>query len=88
WSFPPTLFGRWKDDYYREKLQWDAFARFLSDIALMEQYAPADLSRWGEWLVYGTALGIGEKVVGAMEAMRIDIPDLTLASRSVQGISG
>jgi hypothetical protein len=80
WSFPPTLFGRWKDDYYREKLQWDAFGRFLSDMALMEKYAPEDLSRWGDWLVYGTALGVGDKVVEAMDALNIHIPDLTVAS--------
>ncbi|MDD1654724.1 MAG: DUF2207 domain-containing protein, partial [Methanomicrobiales archaeon] len=60
WAFPSTLFGRWKDNYYQEKLQWDAFTRFLSDLALMRQYAPADLSMWGEWLVYGTALGVGD----------------------------
>ena len=80
WSFPPTLFGRWKDDYYQEKLQWDAFGRFLSDMALMEKYAPEDLSRWGDWLVYGTALGVGDKVMVAMDALNIHIPDLTAAS--------
>jgi len=31
--FPSTLFGFWKGESYREKLEWDAFARFLSDLA-------------------------------------------------------
>jgi hypothetical protein len=88
WSFPPTLFGRWKDDYYREKLQWDAFGRFLSDMALMEKYAPEDLSRWGDWLVYGTALGVGDKVVQAMDALNIHIPDLTMAQGGAKTWTG
>ncbi|NMA10113.1 MAG: DUF2207 domain-containing protein, partial [Methanomicrobiales archaeon] len=54
--FPSTLFGFWKGDRYKEKLEWDAFSYFLSDLALIRQYSPADLSMWGEWLVYGTAL--------------------------------
>jgi len=73
-SFPSTLFGHWKDDRYKEKLEWDAFARFLSDLALIRQYSPQDMSMWGEWLVYGTALGVGKKVESAMEALQIDLP--------------
>jgi len=73
-SFPSTLFGHWKDDRYKEKLEWDAFARFLSDLALIRQYSPKDMSMWGEWLVYGTALGVGKKVESAMEALNIDLP--------------
>lgn len=73
-SFPSTLFGHWKDDRYKEKLEWDAFARFLSDLALIRQYSPKDMSMWGEWLVYGTALGVGKKVESAMEALNIELP--------------
>jgi uncharacterized membrane protein len=74
-AFPSTLFGHWKDDRYKEKLEWDAFARFLSDLALIRQYTPSDISMWGEWLVYGTALGVGEKVERAMEALHISLPE-------------
>jgi len=73
--FPSTLFGFWKDDHYKEKLEWDAFAHFLSDLALIRQYSPADLSIWGEWLVYGTALGLGDKVEKAMKNLHINLPD-------------
>lgn len=73
--FPATLFGHWKDDRYREKLQWDAFAYFLSDLALMRKYSPDDLSQWGEWLVYGTALGVGDKVEAAMRDLNVSLPD-------------
>ncbi|WP_214020983.1 DUF2207 domain-containing protein [Methanoculleus sp.] len=74
--FPSTLFGFWKGDHYREKLEWDAFAYFLSDLALIRQYSPADLSIWGEWLVYGTALGLGDKVEQAMKNLNISLPDV------------
>ena len=74
--FPSTLFGFWKGDHYKEKLEWDAFAYFLSDLALIQQYSPADLSMWGEWLVYGTALGLGDKVEQAMKNLNISLPDV------------
>jgi uncharacterized membrane protein len=74
--FPSTLFGVWKGDHYKEKLEWDAFARFLSDLALIRKYSPADLSMWGEWLVYGTALGLGDQVEQAMKDLNISLPDV------------
>jgi len=73
--FPSTLFGFWKGESYREKLEWDAFARFLSDLALIRDYSPEDLSMWGEWLVYGTALGLGDKVEAAMKSLNVNLPD-------------
>ena len=72
---PSTLFGHWKGDRYKEKLEWDAFTHFLSDMAMIQKYSPADLSMWGEWLVYGTALGVGDKVERAMKTLRINIPE-------------
>lgn len=69
-----TLFGRWKGDYYKEKLEWDAFRNFLSNFAMIKKYAPEDLDMWKEWLIYGTALGVGDKVREAMDAMNIIIP--------------
>ena len=72
---PSTLFGHWKDDKYKEKLEWDAFAYFLSDLALIRQYSPSDLSQWGDWLVFGTALGVGKKVEEAMKELNIKIPE-------------
>ena len=74
--FPSPLFGFWKGARYKEKLEWDAFAYFLSDLALIRQYSPADLSMWGEWLVYGTALGLGDKVEQAMKNLNISLPDV------------
>lgn len=74
--FPRDLFGKWKGDYYLEKLQWDSFKRFLSDIALIKKYASQDLSIWDDWLVYGTALGVGDAVAKAIEDLDIRILDV------------
>ncbi len=74
---PSQLFGRWKGDSYKEKLEWDAFRRFLSDMAMIKKYAPEDVAIWKDWLVYGTALGVGENVVKAMKAMNVSVPEVT-----------
>ncbi|MCD6235985.1 MAG: DUF2207 domain-containing protein, partial [Thaumarchaeota archaeon] len=76
---PSTLFGKWKGSAYKEKLEWDAFRKFLSDLALIRKYAPQDLSIWGEWLVYGTALGVGDKVAEAMEALGVTLEEAAAA---------
>ncbi len=70
--FPTTLFGYWKDDNLREKLQWDAFKAHLSDFSQLDRYGPEDINMWGRWLVYGTALGVGDKVAEAMNMLEID----------------
>ncbi len=73
---PPQVFGRWKRDFYRERLQWRAFRNFLSDLAMIKKYSPEDLAIWEEWLVYGTALGVAEKVESAMKELKVKIPFL------------
>jgi uncharacterized membrane protein len=73
--FPSTRFGYWKGDAYKEKLEWDAFSKFLSDLAMIRKYSPSDISMWGEWLVFGTALGVGDKVQIAMKELNISIPE-------------
>ncbi|MCE8423790.1 MAG: DUF2207 domain-containing protein, partial [Candidatus Methanoperedens sp.] len=71
-----SLFGRWKENYYKEKLEWDAFSTFLSDFASIKKYAPEDLKMWQDWRVYATTLGIGDKVVEAMKQLNIQIPEV------------
>ena len=73
--FPSTLFGYWKGNTYKEKLEWDAFAKFLSDLAMIRKYSPSDISMWGDWLVLGTALGVGDMVEKAMKELNISIPE-------------
>ncbi len=76
--FPSTLFGYWKEDNLREKLQWDAFRRHLEDFSQLERYGPEDISMWGPWLVYGTAMGVGDKVAEAMEMLEVDYAPMRL----------
>ncbi len=71
YSFPSTLFGRWREGVYKEKREWDAFRAHLSDLSQMRKYSTEDLSMWGSWLVYGTALGVGDKVAEAMKALNV-----------------
>jgi uncharacterized membrane protein len=78
---PPALFGTWKEDHYREKLEWDSFEHFLSDLAMIKKYTPADMAMWGEWLVYGTALGVGENVEKAMRALNVPLPTTGISSQ-------
>ncbi|UCD44646.1 MAG: DUF2207 domain-containing protein [Candidatus Bathyarchaeota archaeon] len=77
---PPELYGRWRGDAYKEKLEWDAFAKHLSELSQIRRYPPEDVSMWGEWLVYGTALGVGDKVAKAMRALNVEIPEVHIAS--------
>jgi uncharacterized membrane protein len=79
-AFPSTLFGKWRHSFYKEKLEWNAFKRFLSDLALIKKYSPKDLSIWGEWLIYGTALGVGDNVIKAMKALKVPLEELKIAS--------
>ncbi len=74
YTMPSYVFGRWKEDYHREKLEWKAFRNLLKDLALLGRYAPQDLVIWKEWLVYATALGVADKVVEAMEKLNVPIP--------------
>ena len=74
--FPISLFGTWKGDFYRERLQWESFRRFLSDSVMMQRYSPDDISIWGDWMVYGTALGVGDRVSETLKSLKIQVPDL------------
>ncbi len=73
---PSQFFGRWKEDFYKEKLEWDAFRKFLSDMAMIKKYAPQDIVIWKEWLIYGTALGVGKNVAETMRSLNIGIPEI------------
>jgi uncharacterized membrane protein len=74
---PRAFFGRWNADYYKEKLEWDAFRAFLSDFAMIQKYIPEDISIWKDWLIYGTALGVGKNVVKSMDRLKIPaIPEV------------
>lgn len=72
--FPVFLMGRYKPGLYKEKLEWNAFRANLSDFSQMQKYGTEDLAMWGSWLVYGTALGVGDKVAQAMKSLNVKFP--------------
>ncbi len=80
YAFPSTLFGRWRDGIYKEKLEWDAFRAHLSDHSQLSKYSTDDISMWGSWLVYGTALGVGDKVANAMKEFNIKLDAAVVAT--------
>jgi len=71
--FPRTLFGYWKKEYSKEKLEWDAFKRHLTEYSRLEQYGTQDINMWGKWLVYGTSLGVGEQVANTLKTLNIPL---------------
>ncbi len=73
---PTQIFGRWKSDFYKEYLEWQAFKNMLSNLAMIKKYKPEDLSIWKDWLIYGTALGVAKNVEEAMKELNIRLPDI------------
>jgi len=73
-QFPVYLMGRYKPGLYKEKLEWAAFRANLSEFSQIQKYGTADLAMWGSWLVFGTALGVGDTVAQAMARLNIQMP--------------
>lgn len=72
---PVQIFGRWKPGRLKEKLEWEAFKKTLRDLAMIPKAQPQDVVVWKEWLAYGTALGVGDRVVAAMRLRGIIVPE-------------
>ncbi len=73
---PSQIFGRWKSNFYKERLEWESFKRFLSDLAMLKKYGKEDESMWREWLYYGTALGVADKIEEALSSLKINVPEI------------
>lgn len=56
-------FGSWSTEGRLYYLRWKAFARFLNDYSLIAEHPPESVVLWEKYLIYATALGIGEKVL-------------------------
>lgn len=46
-----------------EVVLWEAFERFLKEFTLMDEKELPELTMWEEYLVYATAMGIGDKIL-------------------------
>ncbi|MDN5367272.1 MAG: hypothetical protein PWQ11_683, partial [Candidatus Diapherotrites archaeon] len=71
----PDVLGRWKDGYGREYSRWQAFKRFLSDLTRIKEYSEQFRSMWQDWLIYGAALGVADKVLKAIK--ELNVPDVS-----------
>lgn len=65
------LFGRWTREGRLFYLRWKSFARFLGEYSRISEHPPESVVLWEKYLVYATALGLGEKV---LEHLRRLIP--------------
>ncbi len=66
-----TIFGRWTKfgiEYYRK---FKALERFLSDYSLISEKPPESLTVWEDYLIYATALGIGNKVRKTIDKLNV-----------------
>lgn len=59
----PTVFIRFKRDYYAEYLHWQAFKKYLSYSYTISSATHETIVMWEEYLLYATALGIPERVL-------------------------
>jgi uncharacterized membrane protein len=79
-----TIFGRWTKsgiEYYRK---FKALEKFLSDYSLISERPPESLTVWEDYLIYATALGIGNKVrktIDKLNVVEIKENDLYYGSR-------
>jgi uncharacterized membrane protein len=61
------FFGRWTKEGREYYQKWVNFSRFLSDFSLLSEYPPESIIVWEKYLVYGTALGVAEKVISTLQ---------------------
>lgn len=61
------FFGRWSKEGKEYYQKWMNFSRFLSDFSLLSEYPPESIIIWEKYLVYGTALGVAEKVIQTLQ---------------------
>lgn len=57
------LFGRWTKEGRLFYLRWKNFGRFLEEYSLIAEHPPESIVLWEKYLIYATALGLGEKVL-------------------------
>ena len=64
---PQDIFGQWTPKGRLYYLKWKNFKKFLSDNSLIKEHPPESIVIWNKYLVYGTALGVADKVYESMK---------------------
>ena len=70
---PEDVFGHWTEKGRVFHLKWLNFKKFLEDNSLIKEHPPESIVIWKKYLIYGTALGVADKVY---EAMKLQMPDI------------
>jgi len=66
------IFGKWTEKGRVFYLKWTNFKKFLKDNSLMKEHPPESIVVWKKYLIYGTALGVADKVY---ESMKLQVPN-------------
>ena len=66
------IFGKWTEEGRVFYLKWNNFKKFLTDNSLIEEHPPESIVIWKKYLIYGTALGVADKVY---KSMKLQVPD-------------
>ena len=60
-------FGQWTPKGRLNYLKWKNFKKFLKDNSLIEEHPPESIVIWRKYLIYGSALGVADKVYESMK---------------------
>ncbi len=72
---PDDIFGQWTPEGRVYYLKWRNFKKFLSDNSLIKEHPPESIVVWNKYLVYGTALGVADKVYESMKLHEPSVHD-------------
>lgn len=70
---PESVFGQWTEKGRLFYLKWSNFKKFLQDNSLIKEHPPESIVIWKQYLIYGAALGVADKVY---DAMKLQMPDI------------
>lgn len=62
-SVRSSLLLKFKGDFYKEYLEWQAFKKWLKGSPSMKEHGHRGVVLWEEYLVYATALGVSKQVL-------------------------
>ena len=72
--FDDDKFGQWTPEGRVRYLKWKNFKKFLKDNSLIKEHPPESIVVWRKYLIYGTALGVADKVY---KSMKLQMPNYT-----------
>ena len=69
---PEDIFGQWTEEGRTFYLKWNNFKKFIQDNSLIKEHPPESIVVWKKYMIYGTALGVADKVY---ESMKLQVPN-------------